>query len=92
MLVPLFVFVGLVFCSLVSVFCMVFWPKWLRVLVTSKSSGPVMYLPWGFGYHGCLGLAWPLVKPKSSSEDVDKIMDHRGGSADWGCWVGFKEC
>lgn len=37
------------FCSLVSVYFMLFWPKWPNILVTSESEGPVGCFCWGFG-------------------------------------------
>lgn len=50
----MFVFVGLVFHSLVFASSLLFWPKWLRVLVAVESSGLVSYLPQGLGGLGCL--------------------------------------
>lgn len=41
MLIPEFVLVVWMFCSLVSVYSLVFWPMWPGVLVTSKPSAPV---------------------------------------------------
>lgn len=62
MIKPLFVFVGLVFCSLVSVFSLLFWSKWWKVLVTDESAGPVGHLHWGFWYLGSLDSVSPLIE------------------------------
>lgn len=74
-LILAFFFVGLVFCSFVSISFLVFWLKWPRVLVTGKSSDPVGCLHWCLLGLGCLELAWPLVKPRSGPMESTLLTD-----------------
>lgn len=46
-----------------------------------QSSGAVRCLCWGLLVLGCLCLAWPPVKPKSSSEVEDQNMEPIEGGA-----------
>lgn len=78
----MFVFVGWVFYSLVSVSFLIFRSKRPRILVTSESSGPGRCLCWAlwdlrsldwaclwsrWSLLRSLDLTWPPVKPESSS-------------------------
>lgn len=69
-----FVFLGFFLVSLSS---LVFWPKFLRVLVTSMSSGSVMCCLYGLGDLRPLDLPLFLVKEKSSFEVVGQDMGPR---------------
>lgn len=75
MLIPEYIVFGF-FSPLVSVFFLIFWSKWLRVLVTGKPYYSLGFLLWGFGGFGSLD-----QKPKSFSEVVVQNKGTKGGAS-----------
>lgn len=79
------------FFLLISVFFLIFWSNWIRVLVTGRSCYSLRFLLWGFGDLESSVPVYQEVKPKTFSK-VEVQKKGTEGVQVLIYWRGYKEC